>query len=230
MNFLTRARVAERFKGKSVAIVGSGPGVLGNAPGSVDSYDIVVRVNNYKLSRAAGFRTDVHYSFYGGSIKKTAADLKSDGVTLCLCKCPNSQPIESEWHKRNDKMNGVDFRAIYRRRREFWFTDTYIPETEDFLRWFDLLGRHVPTTGFAAILDILSFNPRAVYLTGFDFFVSKIHNVNEPWRERNTDQVDPDPIRHVPEQELAWLRRNYGKHPITVDSKLHHMLMVRAAA
>lgn len=224
MNFLTRAQLAARFRGKSVAIVGSGPGVLGNAPGLVDGHEVVVRVNNYKLSRAAGKRTDVHFSFYGGSIKKTAIELKQDGVTLCMCKCPNSQPIESEWHARHDKMHGVDFRAIYRRRAGFWFCDTYIPTDAEFLQWFHLLGRHVPTTGFAAICEILWHEPRALYLTGFDFFTSMIHNVDEPWREKNAGGPDPDPIRHLPEREFEWLRRNHKSFPISMDSRLTKMI------
>jgi hypothetical protein len=203
MTFLTRSQVRPRFEGKRVAIVGSGPGVLANAPGFIDGHDVVVRVNNYKLSAAAGFRADVHYSFYGSSIRKSADELRRDGVTLCMCKCPDAQPIESDWHRRNNKMFGVDFRAIYRRRAAWWFCDTSIPSVEEFMTGFDLLGRHVPTTGFAAILDVLSFTPRALYLTGFDFFRSKLHNVDEPWAEKNSD----DPIRHVPERELAWLAR-----------------------
>ena len=87
MRFVSRQELKPYFKGKSVAIVGSGPGVLTNEIGFVDSHDVVVRVNNYKLSPHAGMRTDVHYSFYGTSIRKTAYELRSDGVYLCMCKC-----------------------------------------------------------------------------------------------------------------------------------------------
>lgn len=192
----------------------------------MDSSDIVVRVNNYKTSKAAGFRTDVHYSFYGSSIRKTREELQHDGVTLCMCKLPNSKPIESEWHVRKNKPEGIDYTRHYNRRRSFWFTDTYIPTDEEFLEKFRLLGNHQPTTGFAAILDVLSFNPRAVFLTGFDFFRSGIHNVNEPWRAKNLD----DPIRHEPERELAWLCENLSKYPVTADSALAKMLVTKAAA
>lgn len=216
MNFVSRSEAARRFEGKRVAVVGSGPGVLGNAKGFLDSFDLVVRVNNYKLSPAAGFRTDVFASFFGSSIKKTAEELKRDGVTLCLCKLPNAQPVESEWHRKNGKMIGVDYRPHYRRRQAWWFCDTYIPTVEEFMVGFDLLGQHMPTSGFAAILDVLSFKPAAVYLTGFDGFRSKTHNVNEPWRVKNLD----DPFRHEPERELQWLRDNMRKHPIMTDVAL----------
>lgn len=220
MRFVTRPEVRQRFEGKSVAVVGSGPGCRQNAPGIVDAHDIVVRVNNYKVSDGAGRRTDVFYSFFGASIKKSADELRRDGVTFCMCKCPNAHAIESEWHRVNGKMIGVDFRPHYQRRANWWFCDTYIPTVAEFMVGFDLLGRHMPTTGFAAILDVLSFNPRAVFLTGFDFFQSGIHNVDEPWRVKNLD----DPHRHRPDLEAAWLRGVIGLHPVNCDCALSQVL------
>lgn len=225
MRFLTRSETAARFEGKRVAIVGSGPGVLDNPPGLIDGHDIVVRVNNYKLSKAAGLRTHVFYSFFGNSIRKPVEDLKRDGVTLCMCKCPDGQPIDSEWHRKTGRMEGVDFRWIYAKRKDWWFCDTYIPSARDFLAKFDLLGRHVPTTGFAAILDILSFAPAEIYLTGFDFFASRIHNVNERW-----NPGDPaDPIGHAPQRELAWLTDSWN-NVLRGDRKLMRLLERAPAA
>jgi predicted O-methyltransferase YrrM len=224
MRFLSRSDLAKVFEGRSVAIVGSGPGVLDNTPGVVDSHDVVVRVNNYRLSDATGRRTDVFYSFFGNSIRKSAAELKRDGVSLCMCKCPDAMAIHSPWHLERRRLNGVDFRYIYRNRAEWWFCDTYIPETSEFLETFRLLGERVPTTGFSAILAVLSHKPRSVYLTGFDFFSSGIHSVYEPWEERNAD----DPIRHSPEREMSWLRDNIGKHPITLDPVMHRMIRPKA--
>lgn len=217
VNFLTRDRVAERFRGKTVAIVGSGPGVMTNRPKFVDSHDVVVRVNNYKLFRQTGFRTDVYYSYFGNAIKKKPAELRKDGVTLCMCKCPNDRPIESDWHEKTGRTHGIDFRWIYEARQDWWFCDTYIPESEVFMQHFRMLGGHVPTTGFSAILDILSFDPKLVYITGFDFFKSGVHNVNERWKRGNMN----DPIGHVPEKEFAWLKQNARKLPIMTDSGLN---------
>ena len=184
-----------------MAIVGSAPSVLENAAGFVDSHDIVVRVNNYKLGQAQGFRTDVHASFYGSSIRKTTVELRKDGVTLCLCKCPNGKPLQSDWHEQNGHQIGVDFRYIYTSRAAWWFCDIYIPTAAEFMAKFEMLGKHIPTTGFAAILDVVAFGPRSIYLTGFDFFTSGAHNVDEPWRPG-----DPaDPIGHRPELERAWI-------------------------
>ncbi len=81
---------------------------------------------------------------------------------------------------------------------------------------FNLLGGHIPSTGFAAVLDVLACKPSTVYLTGFDFFESGTHNVNEPWRPG-----DPrDPIGHRPEVERDWLYANVGNYPIQLDTAL----------
>lgn len=218
--FVSFEEVAERFRGKSVAIVGSGPGCLDNEPDFIDSHDVVVRVNNYKTGSAQGFRADVHYSFYGTSIRKTAQDLQRDGVTLCMCKCPDAKAIESEWHERNGKLAGIDFRYIYRNRAAWWFCDTFVPTVEHFLKSFELLGRHVPTTGFAAILDVLACEPRAVFLTGFDFFSSGVHNVDEKWRPGNP----ADPIGHRPDLELAYVASLAKAGKVEVDSVLFRLV------
>ncbi len=216
--FVSFEEVAERFCSKRVAIVGSGPGCAENEPGFVDGHDLVVRVNNWKIGVAQGRRADVHYSFFGTSIRKSAYDLHCAGVTLCMCKLPNSHPIDSEWHRARGKMVGIDYRYIYTNRAAWWPCPVFVPDDARFLAKFNLLGRHQPTTGFAAILDVLECEPTSVYLTGFDGFTSQIHNVDEPWREKNTD----DPIGHRPDLELAWLKAN--KHRLTFDKTLAALL------
>jgi hypothetical protein len=214
--FVDRSVMVDAIEGKSIALVGSGPGVLNNPQGLIDSHDVVVRVNNYRLFPATGYRVDIFYSYFGGAIKKTAGELQRDGVKLCIAKCPNEKFMKSLWHERHGKTNGTDFRMIYNARANWWFCQTYVPTLEEFMAHFELLGRRVPTTGFAALLDILACNPKHVYMTGFDFFTSKIHNVNERWRKMNPD----DPIGHDPERERKWLAENFDRYPITMDASL----------
>ncbi len=84
----------------------------------------------------------------------------------------------------------------------------------------------MPTSGFAAIFEVLQARPNQVFLTGFDFFQSKIHNVNEPWREKNLD----DPIRHRPDLELAWVKQALVRHQIMTDVALMDALKQHKAA
>lgn len=211
VRFCDRAVVEAAFRGKRVAIVGSGPGVLDNARGFIDGHDVVVRINNFKTGPAAGFRTDVFYSFFGRSIAKTPAQLA--GVRLCICKCPDAKFTDSPWHAHNGKPHGVDFRYIYEERAKWWFCDTYVPSVREFVRTFLALDNHVPTTGFSAIELVLSCAPASVYLTGFDFFSSGVHNVNERWKPGNPQ----DPIGHRPDLEREWLRTWAGAFPLTFD-------------
>ena len=147
VGFVNFDEAAARLRGRTVAIVGSAPSCLDNTPGFVDSHDVVVRVNNYKVGPAQGLRCDVHYSFYGHSIRKTAQELQHDGVSLFMCKCPNDKPIESEWHEANGRTAGIDFRYIYVFRKSWWFCDTYVPDIASFLAKFNLLGRLLGKAG-----------------------------------------------------------------------------------
>jgi len=222
MNTVNFDYVSDYVRGKTVAIVGSGPGCLDNDGKFIDGHDIVVRINNYKLiPEKTGKRTDIYYSYYGGAIKKTRDELIADGVKLLMAKCPDSQPIDSEWHRRNGKIYGIDFRPIYRRRADWFFCQIYIPTDRDFLAYFNLLGKHIPTTGFSCILDFMRCECKSIYITGFDFFTSGVHNVDERWKHNNRH----DPIGHVPEKERAYLIRKRREN-ITYDKKLRSMLGV----
>lgn len=226
MRFITLEQAAETFRGKSVALVGGGPSALDNEPGQIDAYDVVVRINNYRTGEQQGKRSDVFYSFFGHSIRKSAVELKQDGVKLCMAKCPNAKALDSEWHERKKKQEGIDFRYIYHLRAPWWFCDTYVPTVERFVEQFEMLDRHIPTTGFSAILDVLACKPRVVYLTGFDFFASKLHNVSDKWHPGDVS----DPIRHRPDLEQQWLADHMHEHLFVLDEKLSAMLNRRRAA
>lgn len=223
-SFLAYADCLPFFEGKRVVIVGSGPGALVSPLGFIDSFDVVVRVNNYGRHPTLGSRTDVFYSFFGGSIRKTREELAADGVRLCMAKCPNSQPIHSDWHLERGKLNGIDFRYIYRDRAPFWFCPTFVPTDEHFLRGFSELGGHVPTTGWSAISDVAGLRPASLHLAGFDFFTSGVHNVDQRWKPG-----DPrDPIGHVPHREVDLLRQaarsGAWPFPVTFDPLLRKLV------
>lgn len=224
--FVTYEELHKRFFGKKVAIICSGPGCLDNTAKFIESHDVVVRVQNYSLEGRQdklGSRTDVHYSFYGGSVKKPKEALIKEGVQVCMAKCPDADCggpgdfMESKWHQEHNKPEGVDYRYIYKRRASWWFCDTYIPTKDRFKSYFKLINHHQPTTGFACILDFMSFECD-IYLTGYDGFKSGIHNINEPWHEKNTT----DPFCHAPWLELQYLKAYQG--PIKFDKRLSHII------
>ena len=236
MTVLPFKALIDIFRHNRCAIVGSAPSGLLNEPGLIDSYDIVIRINNYKTkgidlkgvpydySLNLGLRCDYHYSFYGGSIRKTADELKADGVKGHLCKCPNDECHVTKWHIANNQRQGGDFKPIYRRRNDFWFAPVYIPKTGHYMELFNALGKHVPTTGFACIWELSQCYADELYITGFDFFRSIQHNVDEMWNPGRQD----DPIKHMPDAELDMFTKIYQKNGnINPDATIRKLLCRR---
>lgn len=220
MQLVSLEEARAHFHGKRVAVVGGGPSALSNRPGFVDSHDVVVRVNNYRTGEEQGWRCDVFFSFFGRSISKRAEELKRDGVRLCWAKCPNAKAIDSQWHEARGRTNGTDFRYIYASRAGWWPTPVFVPTVEHFRRGMNLLQGHVPTTGFAAIVEVIDAGPAELFVTGFDFFRSGQHNVDDRWRPGDPS----DPIGHRPELERAYLREHLPRVGARVDRVLGDLL------
>jgi hypothetical protein len=234
LDSLTFDNLKEIFKGKTVAIVGSAPSVLNNTCDMIENNDIVVRINNYKTrgidlrsvpydyTQNVGVRVDYHYSFYGGSIRTTGQELKDANCKGHLCKCPDEEIVHmTEWHKARKALHGCGWAWIYRRRLGYWVAPVYVPEKEHYLKLFNILGQHIPTTGFSCIWEISQLEPKQMYITGFDFFSSGKHNTDEMWRTKNND----DPIKHVPEVEAKLLKQwAYKNKMYKLDEHLRRML------
>ena len=140
MIFCSRDEVRRMLAGKKVAIVGSGFGVMGNELGFIDSHEVVVRVNNFKLFEVTGWRCDIFYSFFGISIKKSFEEFLVVGVKFCMAKCSDVRFIEFEWHVKYGKEVGIDFRHIYWCWVDWWFCPVYVPTVVEFMEFFDLFG------------------------------------------------------------------------------------------
>jgi hypothetical protein len=227
---LTYDALKNRLRAKRVVIVGSAPSCLDNDGEYIDSFDEVIRVNNYKTkgidvyrktpydyTKNVGSRIDYHYSFYGGSIKKSREELS--GIKGHLCKCPNALCHPTEWHKQKNYV-GCDFRPIYRRREPFWIAPVYMPTLNHYMKIFNMLGKHVPSTGFSCIWELVNIEPKELYITGFDFMTSGKHNVDDLWKKGNEE----DPIRHMFDREYELFKQWYNDNDfIRVDKKIQQM-------
>lgn len=163
------------IKNKTILIVGGAP-IKIRSKKWFDSFDIIVRINNYK--KITNSRTDVFFSHFGYSITKTKEELIKDGVKFCINKCPNSNMNKL---LRGKKILNKDYRWIYNFRKNWWFCPIISLSEDELLNQVNLLNGYMPTVGFSAILYFLKFNNKSLSIIGFDCFESGLHNLNEKW-------------------------------------------------
>jgi hypothetical protein len=99
-------------------------------------------------------------------------------------------------------------------RKEWFWTKlpTYIVSREDFIRNFRMLNR-ILTTGMSAVVDICRFRPKELYVTGFDFFDSGKHEIDQPWKQ-GCGGHDVGMERHL----MRWMALHYDF--MTMDARL----------
>ena len=199
MQLISNEELTNILAGRRVVILGSAPSVLKNNGDFIDNFDIIIRLNNYKIygyRSHVGSRTDIYYSFFGKSIKKTNEELKEDGTRWIMCKYPNANFTAHNGGKIEPGISD-NCKWVYDFRRDWFKLPTWIPTIKQFKKNFDLLNR-IPTTGVSCILDVLKFKPKSIYITGFDFFDSMIHNTNEAWKPGDGNHD------HAREKELVY--------------------------
>jgi len=165
----------KNIKNKKVLIVGGASSASKQPEKWYNSFDIIVRCNNYKKSNNS--RTDIFYSYFGRNIKKTPEELKKDGVKFLISKCPNADMSKQLSAYEIDMK---DYRWIYKLRENWWFCDLHIMSIEEMLEQISLMGNTMPTTGLSAILFFVKRQCN-VNIIGFDCFDTNIHNLNEVW-------------------------------------------------
>lgn len=173
--------IANYFKNRSVIILGSAPSVVNAKADYLSKFDVIVRVNNYEPFNECK-RTNVYYSFFGRSIQRVRERISKWGkpdflffkypFDFCWLKHTNGQEIAGK---------SGDFRFIQKSRQaELAENDHFIQTQANFISNFCAVGC-IPTTGVAAVLDIIRYQPKEVHIAGFDFFKSKMHDINKPW-------------------------------------------------
>jgi len=178
--------------GKSILIVGGGPGAACYQSRWYNKFDIIVRLNNYQKSCEG--RTDIFFSYFGKNIKKNKEELIADGVKFAVCSCPNA-----DMNKDLNKSPGQrkDFRWIYEFRKDWWFCPVVGLTKEELVAQVNLIDGYMPTVGLSAILFFEQFcSP--VNIIGFDCFESGLHDLNKKWDRSG---------RHNPQKEKQLLNK-----------------------
>lgn len=170
------------FRDKRVLILGSAPCVENVSSEEINEFDVVVRCNNYKFFNESK-KINIYYSFFGKSIKKKYEDIKNDKIDFLFFKYPNFNFTKFSDGK-NERGIGEDFRWVYEYRKKLIKKmDCFIQTKYNFMSNYLYVGK-ILTTGVSAIVDVLRYYPRDLYIAGFDFFESKIHNISEKWEEK----------------------------------------------
>lgn len=172
--------VRDFIAGKSVIVLGSAPNVIDVSAETLEKHDIIVRVNNYSLFNRSK-RVDIYYSFFGHSIQNVDEKVARDKPKFLFFKYPFDFNFTRHSHGRAIDGRSGDFRFVQKIRENLIINYDYFAQTKsNFISNFCAVGA-IPTTGVAAILDVIRYEPSALNIAGFDFFKSKKHNINEAW-------------------------------------------------
>ena len=193
--------VLEKYiNNKKVLIVGGSPDASSQSTEWYNSFDIIVRCNNYKKINSN--RNDIFFSYFGRNIKKTQTELQEDGVKFLINKCPNKDMTDS---LKNYNIDMTDYRWIYDLRKDWWFCPTIIFTEEELITQIKLLNGFMPTVGFSAVLFFINITKPTII--GFDCFDSGIHNLNEKWDASGNHNLTKEKIilnQLTLQKEIIW--------------------------
>lgn len=196
MSFLPTSTNFQRLVyGKTIAIVGPSKSVLGRKQGKyIDSFDIVVRLNKslpVPAKRVAdiGSKTDVLYnslntSDYPGENNINPLFFKQNGIKYLCSPYPAIHPF---------KRDIMQFMLANRGLVPFRYIDL-----ELFSKMENILHTR-PFTGTCAIVDLLKFGIKKLFITGLDFYATAYYSEyrhmdkNETRKKRKNNIHDAKP-------------------------------------
>ena len=196
--------------GKTVALVGPAESILGTKRGEIiDRFDLVVRLNKSiplpkDLSKDIGTRTDILYnslniSDFPGENKLSPTLHKKYGIKF-VC---SSYPFQ-----------GVFKEDIMRYIRKYRFELPFKVMDDERFRKFEMSLGTRPYTGTCAIMDLLSYPIKYLYITGLDFYYSKYYS---QYREITKGQ-----LKHTRNSTIhnAKPQLNYLRHIALLDERV----------
>jgi len=167
---------AEFLKNKRIAVVGPAPHIVGSKQGKlIDSYDLICRVGRSfnipkELEEDIGTRVDILYNVLNDhNGERAAGELNIDELSKKLkWICSGNGPYFKckIWNRKFEIKNNS--------RIPF-----HTPNKEHYKKITKETGRWI-NSGFVAIIDLLYYNIKELYITGFTFFAEKNNNYYYP--------------------------------------------------
>ncbi len=198
-------------KDKSVALVGPAESILNTKKGHIiDRFDVVVRLNKSiplpkDLSKDIGTKTDVLYnslntSDFPGENKLSPTLHKKYGIKFVCSSYPFNHSVFKD--------------DILRYVRKYKFELPFkVMDDNRFRRFESALGTR-PYTGTCAIMDLLCYPIKYLYITGLDFYYSRYYG---QYREISKGQLKHtrNSNIHNAKPQLAYL-----KHISLLDDRI----------
>ncbi len=164
------------LKEKTIAVVGPARSIQDSKNGDlIDSCDVVVRLNYAKIknSKDSGTRTDVIY--YDGSLH----DYSNLKIKFLICSYP-----KVEWFFESRCKQNVRY-----------YNNFYNHQVVDCALYSELKkslsndNKVRPNTGLIAMVDLLSYDIKSLFITGIDFYRTAYLNTHPDYGNHSLDQV-----------------------------------------
>lgn len=209
-------------KGRSLIIVGPSKTVLRKKNADfINSFDLVVRLNKilpipYHMEQFIGYRTDILYNNcnttdHGGDNNLSINLLVNNNVRYLRASYPPIGVFKKD----------IDRFKMINRSRGFPFGHVNT-------RYYNSVVKKLntrPYTGTLAILDLLKYDIKALYITGIDFFKYNYHSSYRVLNKEDMMRTRNGPI-HKREPQINLLRQLYlTDNRLKVDDILESVLL-----
>jgi hypothetical protein len=204
-------------KNKRVAVVGPSPHIIGEKLGShIDSFDIVIRINEFGLSSQLyedyGSKTDIIFlalhenssNIYKEMIRKY--DLSTLNLAVCVHHEFNLQP----YTVREKSLSIFEYYQDLKLDTKF----EHLGDEKFFKRCKTF--NCYPSTGSAAVYELLECGVKELYVTGVSFYTTKFQYNEEKskiWKQFGpSNQNILRASGHNTKKEVAFLRSHCKKN------------------
>ncbi len=212
---------SEFLNGKTIALIGPAQSIIGTEKGHIiDKFDLVVRLNKSiplpsSLKNDIGSRTDIVYnslntSDFPGENKLSPSLYKKYGVKFVCSSYPFNHKI---FH--DDIAN-----YVYKYKFELPFK---VMDDIKFRNFERSLGTR-PYTGTCAIMDLLSYPIKYLYISGLDFYQTKYYNEYRRTTKESLKYTKNNPI-HQAKPQLEYLKHiSFFDNRIILDTFLDKLV------
>lgn len=208
------------LKGKSVVLVGPANSIIGTNLGkTIDKFDIVIRLNKalpipLNLENDIGSRTDIIYN------------------ALNTTDFPGQNNLDTNFYKKNGvkfvvspyPFSGVFYNDIINYISKYKFDLPFRTVKQSKFSAFKNQLKTRPYTGTSAIMDLLTFDIKALYITGIDFYNTPYYSQYRRIKRKKLSSLRDNSIHSAYPQMEYLLYKSLIDKRIILDKTLEKLL------